>query len=416
MLTISSELKEFKDTVSSGIDNMNLTITTLSEKLTRISSSCTTAVSDFSTYYESKNKNDILSKFSQIESTLSSIKSSITGDLKSILSKAQDIIDKVTKLEELIVDIGVQQAIIDNENNKDSKERDYNAIKNARVKIAEDTENFNIITSDANKLLSELKSFNAVVDTGQIELSNTAITIGEVKMELQGLREGEYNEVIYTAKNGRSIKTYIYLPMGANSVEGLGVTLYMGGDGSTGNALNAGVGKQLKQGAEYSGIVVLLEAENGKSYSDSTFLDASKELSDNIVKTYNANPNKVSISGYSYGGSGVQHMIERFPNYFSQAVVIAQGVGAIGKESGGSREEAYEKIKTTKLHIICGTGDSSYEELRRLYNTLKSNGAPVTCEWREGAGHSINTFYPITVDGVTYDNYVEFCLAQEKNN
>ena len=415
MLVISSELKKFKDEVSSGIGNMNSSLTTLTEKLTELSSACSSAQSGFSSYYNSANKTTIISEFSSINELLTSVSNSLTNDLKSMLTKSQELIDKIIKLESLQNEVETQENIKNNEISKEVEKRDSNIISNADYIITKDTTEFNNIKDEADSLFNELKAMDKTLELDSGKTSQS-IAIGDVKIELQGLKEGTYNKVQYKAKNGKTITSYIYLPIGASTKEGLGVSLSMGGDGSTGNGLNAGVGKQLKQGANYSGIVVVLEAEDGKSYSNSDYLDASKELADNLVKTYNADPNKVSISGYSYGGSGVQHMIERFPGYFSQAVILAQGTGAIGRESS-SRQEALEKLKKTKIHLICGTADSNnYNDLKELYNQLKNSGGQVTCEWRNGADHGINSFHPITVNGVTYDNYVEFCLAQTKNS
>jgi hypothetical protein len=99
-------------------------------------------------------------------------------------------------------------------------------------------------------------------------------------------------------------------------------------------------------------------------------------------------------------------MVERYPDYFSQAVIVAQGTGAVGKESS-SKEEAYEKLRRNKIHIICGTGDSiNYNDLTHLYSALSSAGN-VTAQWIKGGSHSINT-------ANTIQNYVEFCLAQRR--
>ena len=246
--------------------------------------------------------------------------------------------------------------------------------------------------------------------------TTTTTALGKVSPQLQGLKEGEVNKVYYTGENGRGLLSYIYVPTGASTKSGLAVNVSMGGDGAKkdhGGALTAGVGKALNNGATYSGIVVVLEAENDKSYSDGNYLTTAKELTDNVVATYNADPNKISINGYSYGGFGTVHMLERYPNYFSQAVILAAGAGPVGKESS-SKEEGYEKIKTTKVHLICGTADDNYSGMTTLYKNLQSGGK-VTANWVEGKDHFINhTSQKITVNGVTYDNYIEFCLAQTK--
>ena len=415
MLAVPTELTKFRDDVSSGIDNMNSTLTTLKDKVSKLSVECSKAQSGVNQYYNSQNKSIVISKFSAVSSLTSSINSSLSSYLQSILSKSQQLIDKVNKLDELVKQVEIEQEKINREKQKKEEDRDNGLITTSNNTITKYTSDFNSLKTEAQNLLIEMKSSIETVDVSSLEETTSTITIGDVKIELQGLKEGTYNEVNYTASNGRTVKTYIYLPPGASQTQGLGVMLYMGGDGSTGHALNAGVGKQLRQGAQYSGIVVVLEAENDRSYSDGSYLDASKELADNLVATYKADPKKVSISGYSYGGSGVQHMVERYPDYFSQAVILAQGTGAIGRESS-SKEEAYDKFRRNKLHIICGTADSgNYAALVNLYNALASSGN-VTANWIQGAGHGINSFRQITVNGVTYDNYVEFCLAQRRAN
>ena len=406
MLAVPNDLKTFRDTVSGGIGNMNSTLSTLKDNISKFSIACTKAQSGVNQYYNSQNKSVVIGKFAAISSLTNSLSASLSGYLQSVLSKSQELIDKVNRLDELVKEVEAEQAKINKEKQKKEEDRNNSIISTANDIIAKDTKEFNTLRPEADNALIQLKSSTETVDVSALESSSSSVQIGEVKVELQGLQEGTYNEVTYTAKNGRTIKTYIYLPQGASQTEGLGVMLYMGGDGSTGHGLNAGVGKQLKQGAQYNGIVVVLEAENDKSYSDGSYLDASKELADNIVKTYNAAPNGVSISGYSYGGSGVQHMVERYPDYFSQAVIVAQGTGAVGRESS-SKEEAYDKLRRNKIHIICGTSDSgNYADLSHLYSVL-SSGGNVTAQWIKGGTHSINT-------ANTIQSYVEYCLAQRR--
>ena len=419
MLEIPSELTTFRDKLSGSISSMNASVISLCSKLSALSSACAKAQSGVSSYYNSNNKAAIISILSNISSSISNITSSITSFLKPILQECQSLIDMVGELDTIKEEVNTQQGILDNEMAKEKDKRDNSAIANANSIISTKTPEFNRLKTEALTKLNELKSKDSPVETPKTEAKTTGdstIAIGEIRVDLQGLKEGTYNKVEYTGKNGRTIKTYIYLPIGAKTTQGLGVHVYMGSDGAKGHALNDGVGYQLKRGKQYSGIVVVLEPEDDKSFSNSKYLDTAKELTDNVVRTYNANQDKVSISGYSYGGSGVQHMLERFPGYFSQAVIVGQGIGAVGRESGGDKNAGFEKISKTKVHLICGTADTvNYADLRNLLNKLKEKGGTVTYEWRNGVDHnSINTYNPITVNGVTYSDYVEFCLAQSK--
>ncbi len=419
MLEIPSELTSFKDKLSGSIGSMNAAANSLCSKLNDLSSACAKAQNGVNSYYNSNNKATVMSGLSDISSSISKIVSSITGFLIPLLQECQSLIDMITQLENIKAIVDEQQRLLDAEMAKEEDKRDSGVISKAKGIIETRTPEFNRIKTDALAKLSEIKSKDSTVEVAKAAASaGSTIDIGEIKVELQGLKEGTYNKVEYVGKNGRKIKTYIYLPVGAKSTKGLPVTLYMGSDGAIGHALDDGVGHEFKKKKQYSGIVVVLEPEADKVFSQATYLDTAKEIADNVVKTYSADPNKISISGYSFGGSGVQHMIECFPGYFAQAVIIGQGTGAIGRESGGNKQLALDKIAKTKVHIICGTEDTedgNFGSLRTLYNELKARGAVVTCEWRSGCDHNnINTFNPITVNGVKYRDYVEFCLAQSK--
>ncbi len=430
MLTIPTELDSFKDNVSGSIESMDSTISIISSKLGELQNACTSAKNGVSSFYKSDKLSSILDKFSELDGLIKQVTESVSSNLLSMLSKAKEINGKIEQLEKLINDVNEKEKLINDIKLQDEFDSvNFNNVINDRNNIVKDFEKLKTETINA---LNELKSRDSLINVATPneggspqELVKDPIT-GEFRYDLLNLQEGTYTEVSYTGKNGKTIKTFIYLPVGAKSVTGLSVDLSMGGDESKNaegsrnesshgrGGLGSGVGQQLKKGAQYSGIVVILEAYNDKSYSDPYYLDTAKELADDIVKTYNANPDKVSINGYSYGGAGVIHMVERFPDYFSQAVIVAQGNGAVGKESQGNKALGYEKLKNTKIHLICGTNDFVYSQMVSMSNEL-SKGGIVTHEWLKGVDHGSNSFNPVTINGKTYDNYVEFCLAQSRN-
>lgn len=427
-VTIESTLLTFEEVVGPALGGVTSAISNLTSKLDETNNSSKTAVTELNAAYQGDGLSSAIASFASIEAAVDGIKASIpagpeaavsmSNDLLEKIKKLHEIKDKIDALEEELKALGSKKAVEGTDSEK-SAARAHNAkIDNKKNEIDLQEEEFNSKQDEAKGKLGELKALNPTIDTAV----KTAAAIdsstfnGEVKAELQGLKEGTYNKVVYTGKNGRQIVTYIFVPVGASTTTGLPVCLSMGGDGAKadhGGALTAGVGKQLAAGKTYSGIVIVLEAENDSSYSDPTYLDTAKELTDNVVTTYKADSNRISINGYSYGVFGSTHMLERFPNYFSQAVLIANGDGAVGKETG-SKDSGYKNIATTPVHIICGTGDTSrFPSAERYYNTLLQYGCHATFEARKG-DHEINTFYKITVDGKEYDNYVEFCLAQSR--
>jgi enterochelin esterase-like enzyme len=427
---IDDSLLTFQEKLSSGLGSISSVVSKISSKTEELKTCSSTAVTSLNSSYQGDGLTKAIDAFKSIEAAVDGIKASIPEGPEKAISMAEALLTKIDELDTLKKEIDQLESdlsklggerSIPNDGEDHSSDKAHNQrVRNLKSSIETKTNDFNTKHDAAKGDLAALKALNPTIDTtvpvAAAEATADAVT-GEVKVELQNLKEGTYNLVNYTGKNGRTIKTYIYVPVGASSTTGLAVDVSMGGDGAAatrGGALTAGVGKQLAHGATYSGIVIVLEAENtNTSYSEAAYLDTAKELCDNVVTTYKADSNKISINGYSYGVYGATHMMERFPNYFCQAVLVAGGMGAVGKESGGNKEEGYKKISGTKVHFICGSGDSVYREAQTYANKLESYGGTVTFETRK-AGHEINTFRPITVNGVTYDNYVEFCLAQSK--
>ena len=420
-MEIPQELKRLKQSLDGKIDGMKSKSSNIQSKVSGLVSATNSAKSGIDSNYESSNKTTILNSFGVLSSALSKINGSLSGDLNSILSFASVVVDKVGRLENLDEQIKEQERIIDQNSGNLADENALIAYRNARNEKNRLESDFISLLSETQSDFSKLKAMNPTIE---IETSiNTvgAVSVGQVSSQFKDLEWGTYKKVNYTAKNGRTITTYIYLPKTANNVEKPGVALYMGGDGAKVNAMQEGVGYVMRHGQDYSGIVVVFKPEDDKSFSDPTYLDAAKELTDNLVKTLDADPNRISIAGYSYGGSGAQHMLERFPGYFAQGVIIGQGTGAVGKESGGDKQAGIDKIKQTKIHLMCGTLDNAREDgnnlgsLNTFYNDLLNAGGIVTYEWRQGADHNtINDQGSIVVNGKRYANYIEFCLSQTK--
>ena len=416
MGVIPTELIKIKD-LDGSIGTMKNASSDIQGKLSTLSTATTKAKDEIDSNYDSSNKASLLNNFTSLNDALTKIKSSLSSDLDEILNLIETLITQVKELETINTEIAEQESIISTAMSNLEDATAVSTISAAESKKRELEEKFTRLCNDAMANLNTLKSMNPTIEIALASASSASFgSIGKVSEQLSGLEEGTYKRVDYKAENGRVIRTYIYLPEGAKSIDGLGVSLYMGSDGAIGHALQDGVGRQMRLGTQYSGIVVALQPENEKSFSDPTYLDAAKELTDNIIKTFNADADKISISGYSYGGSGAQHMIERNPGYFAQGVILGQGTGAIGRESGGDKKKGIEKIKQTKMHLICGTADGgNYADLQGLYEKL-SDGGEATYEWRKGVDHDhINDQGSIVVNGVEYPNYVEFCLAQSRN-
>ena len=111
-VAIDPELLVFKSKVGGALGSMQTATTSLSSKLSSLSSLVTSTSSSFSSMYKSKNKDTVLSKFSQISDIYTKISSSIESDLMQILNFSSALVEKVTKLEQLKKEIDDLEAYI----------------------------------------------------------------------------------------------------------------------------------------------------------------------------------------------------------------------------------------------------------------------------------------------------------------
>ena len=344
MLTIPEELDKFYKTVSSGMTGMNSTLTDLTDKLTVLSNSSTSAKDEFSTYYASKNKNTIVNKFTKIGELLTSIGTSVTGDLKSMLSKAQEIIDIVGEMDKYSKDEASQQSTLSTELNKAVEDRNARTISAARSAIANDTSKFNEYKTEAESKLRDLKAMDANLEF-VTQFSDT-----DYLTYLDSLQYGTFERTSYKASNGVTVDYYIYVPdYGGNEVEGLPVHLYLHGSGENGSGvLNCGLPKLINdKEITPSGIVICPQGHN--DFSSKNYQAALIELVDKVVEENNADHNKISVSGHSLGAITGYSLVHDYPKYFAAFMPIS-----------GCANQSFEGVDTdVTVWAFHGAHDSS---------------------------------------------------------
>ena len=131
MLVVPNELKTFRDTVSSGMGNLNSSLGTLKGSIEDFCNACSRAQSGIDQYYNSQNKDTVIRKFTSINSISSSITSSLSGYLQTVITNAQELIGKVDKLDGLSKEVESEQGKLDRENKKSEEERDKNVISSS---------------------------------------------------------------------------------------------------------------------------------------------------------------------------------------------------------------------------------------------------------------------------------------------
>ena len=166
MGTIPQELVTFKSTVSSNIGKMNSTLSEISSKLTDTVSANNTAKEGVNEYYNSKNKDAVLEKFTYLNNVYDKINTSISSVLKKMLSDSETIINKVTELESINKSISEKnqkiselESDVDDEGNT-KHDAEISDLKN-EIKDLEDK--FESIKNETLGMLSSLKGMDSTI-------------------------------------------------------------------------------------------------------------------------------------------------------------------------------------------------------------------------------------------------------------
>ncbi len=92
-----------------------------------------------------------------------------------------------------------------------------------------------------------------------------------------------------------------------------------------------------------------------------------KGLIDEIVKNYNIDTKRISITGFSLGGAAIFDFITEYPGIFSVAVALAPTW--INKD--------YTKMKDIKIAVFTGTADGNHKKNEPDTAYLKENGVNI---------------------------------------
>ncbi len=409
METIPQELVTFKSTVEPNLEStMEPAVTKITDKVTETINANKSAKEGINTYYNSQNKQTVLSRFDKINDIYSKISSSVESDLKGIIDGAKVIISLVKELEEINKEIEEQEKKINLESG-DTDESKKN-ISDAQDIINTKKSEFNTKKNDALQKLNQLKSMDASISFVE-EFSGS----DDYESKLEYLQGGRMVDGTFKASNGVVIEYHTYLPdYGAEEVEDLPINLYLPGSGEVGGrTFKVGLPQMLKNGTiKPSGIVVCPEIPTEQHFEDPAFQQALVELTGHIAEQHNGDVDRVSISGHSYGAIAGYEMIDRYPGYFSAFVPI----------SGGSFE-ATKAMSDVKIWAFHGANDNgghrtNYSLVKQLISQLQKMGGEASLYTFVGKGHNVQnlTFQHEYEDSDgEMINPIEWALRQKKD-
>ena len=338
----------------------------------------------------------VLSALSSLESNLNNYNSQISS-LSSWKGASHD--NLVSKAEEFA---SSYLSAIQGQMNSFASACDlYNEYEEVKRSLAVARSNYNTATDDyKNQYAGQVSSFQSKLDSlkGQIEgllasasspslassSTSTSTTVSSTS-SLGTPSFGTLTEHSYQAPNGLKLNYYLYIPNygqpEVTSATGLPVMLYMHGGGNNnyyGGVLERGLAKEINEkNINPSGLVVIPYIKN---FSDSRNLEALKSLVDDVVKNYNADANRISVSGHSNGAITTYKLINKYPNYFAAAIPIS------------GFQQVTDSFKYTKVWAFNGEYDhgnyTSNSGAQKAVQQINSMGGVAKLYTYKGYGHS----------------------------
>ena len=173
-----------------------------------------------------------------------------------------------------------------------------------------------------------------------------------------------------------------------------------GASGESINVADIGVHSILKKALNQSGGDAILLIPQCPDLEYWPFAEYTRELAfeliNHIAQHSAADPDRIYLTGHSYGSIGSLYILEKHPDYFAAAILT----GGAGSYSN------YYAIATTPIRMYCGGNDGFLTSMQSCRDTLKAHGADVELTVFEGKGHDIFNYTGNNT------NAVEWMLAQ----
>lgn len=406
-VVIDQELISFKTKVEPSLGNMNNTKSLLVSKLTNLSNAATSVKSSIDNVYNSENKALILSKFDDINSVYAKISSSVDGDLGNILGKAESLVSLVSQLETLRNEIATDEYIVGHAGNYKASE-----VSAARASINSNTSQFNSKHQEALTVLSTLKGMDASL--GFTSSSSTSTASGSYN---NGQIVGRtFERRTFVSSKGVKMDYYIYIPKYATDVKKLPVHVYLHGGGGTGG-IKYSLPKMINKGLDVNGIVISPLSTSGQ-WLNEDLEDAVVELTQQVVESYDADSNRISLSGHSNGANGGYRILSRYPDYFSAFVPISGQPKYMVTAKDPNR---WTDIKDVQIWAFHSKNDNliGYKWPLSILEQTKEEGLDnFELHTFNSAGHDI--YYKVFGEKFEKDgkewSVLDWCFAQSKSN
>lgn len=257
---------------------------------------------------------------------------------------------------------------------------DYNVV-NVSASDNNDISNYQYVYGN-NKvdLTSNTYKFSELSDDVSVNVSDIAGNIGSAKCKVKDLStsfDRTYSE--FKASNG--VRYMLYIPSGYTYRKDLPFVVYLHGKGEadpvrTTKVNNNGFPYYINKGHDYN-FIMMAPQTNDESAHIEERMEALKE----VLSKYHLNPNRIIISGFSYGAKYSYELIYRYPDFFAGCIPVAF------YPTFCNYDDWIEKTSKTPILAFHGTKDQYYNEHKNALNRLSKVTSNVKFVTLEGKDH-----------------------------
>ena len=313
----------------------------------------------------------------------------------------------MSQLETLRNEIATDEYIVGHADNYKASE-----VSAARASINSNTSQFNSKHQEALTVLSTLKGMDASL--GFTSSSSTSTASGSYN---NGQIVGRtFERRTFVSSKGVKMDYYIYIPKYATDVKKLPVHVYLHGGGGTGG-IKYSLPKMINKGLDVNGIVISPLSTSGQ-WLNEDLEDAVVELTQQVVESYDADSNRISLSGHSNGANGGYRILSRYPDYFSAFVPISGQPKYMVTAKDPNR---WTDIKDVQIWAFHSKNDNliGYKWPLSILEQTKEEGLDnFELHTFNSAGHDI--YYKVFGEKFEKDgkewSVLDWCFAQSKSN
>ena len=226
---------------------------------------------------------------------------------------------------------------------------------------------------------------------------------------------GSFTKRKFRTSNGVTVEYYLYTPDGVENLQGLPVMVYMHGGSSRGTGKGGWTSMGLTRfildkKITPQGIVICPYIRN---FEGDHMDKGITELVDSVVREFNADSNRISVSGHSYGAITAYRMVNKTPGYYAAVVPIS----GYDKVTG-----AFQGVKVWAFHgdRDLGNGQTNYNRAVQAVQAVNSTGGYATMHTFVGKGHGWVQNYTYEEEYMSPDGKMETVLdwafRQDKRN